>query len=381
MAHLTTTDTAVQPALLFMPDISGFTSFVSNTEILHAQNIVQEVLEVIINSNQMDLQVSEIEGDAVFFYRLGSPPSFQELLQQVQTMFTRFHQHLRLYSVQRICPCEACISASKLKLKIVAHFGEVAGIAVNNQRKLFGKDVIMLHRLLKNNIDKDEYFLLTESLVNNAVIPQTLPLWFVPVDASEQYDVGQIKLKVCDLSLLRSNLPATSLPLTNKAADCKTAFAESAIIHAPIETVFTALFDLNQRVFWMPGVKGVTKLSPHRINRMGTTHRCLLDADKSFLLVTDYAQINESGAELIEMDRKGAKGWRYKVKPLANNETKLTVEALVKKNFFLEAGFNLFIKNKMRKDIISSFANLNRYLKPAVGKTEIVGGAAVNVMS
>ena len=58
-----------QPALLFMPDISGFTQFVSETEVLHSQHIVQELLEIIIDSNHLNLQVSEIEGDAIFFYR------------------------------------------------------------------------------------------------------------------------------------------------------------------------------------------------------------------------------------------------------------------------------------------------------------------------
>lgn len=62
---------AVQPALLYMPDISGFTQFVTSTEIDHAQGIIQELLEVLIDSNQLGLEVGEVEGDAVFFYRLG----------------------------------------------------------------------------------------------------------------------------------------------------------------------------------------------------------------------------------------------------------------------------------------------------------------------
>src|SRR5215208_3665080 len=137
MATQTATNSAVQPALLFMPDISGFTDFVNSTEITHAQSIIQDVLEIIIESNQINLELGEIEGDAVFFYRLGNPPSVEELLQQVQTMFTRFHQHLELYDLQRICPCVACSSAVKLKLKIIAHFGEVAGYTVKKHQKLF----------------------------------------------------------------------------------------------------------------------------------------------------------------------------------------------------------------------------------------------------
>ena len=42
--------------LIFIPDISGFTRFVNEVEIDHSRHIIQELLEVIINSN------SNIEG-------------------------------------------------------------------------------------------------------------------------------------------------------------------------------------------------------------------------------------------------------------------------------------------------------------------------------
>ena len=77
----------VQSALLFMPDISGFTEFVSKTEIQHAQSIVGELLEIIMESNQLDLEVSAIEGDAIFFYRLGKAPTLDQLWGQVQQVY------------------------------------------------------------------------------------------------------------------------------------------------------------------------------------------------------------------------------------------------------------------------------------------------------
>ena len=48
--------------LLFIPDISGFTQFVSETEIEHSRLIIQELLEILIDSNQTGLEISEIEG-------------------------------------------------------------------------------------------------------------------------------------------------------------------------------------------------------------------------------------------------------------------------------------------------------------------------------
>jgi hypothetical protein len=60
--------------LIFIPDISGFTRFVNEVEIDHSRHIIQELLEVIINSNKIGLEVSEIEGDAILFINMAIAP-------------------------------------------------------------------------------------------------------------------------------------------------------------------------------------------------------------------------------------------------------------------------------------------------------------------
>ncbi len=83
------------PTLLFIPDISGYTNFINAVEIDHSTHIITELLEIIISANILDLKISEIEGDAVFFYRIGQEPSFEEIIAQAENMFTKFHQHLK----------------------------------------------------------------------------------------------------------------------------------------------------------------------------------------------------------------------------------------------------------------------------------------------
>ena len=102
-----------QPALLFIPDISGFTEFVENTEINHGQAIIQELLETLIEANELGMKVSEIEGDAIFFYRLGKELSPEEIAAQCKKMFIAFRQQLRKYEMSRICDCGACVAAGK----------------------------------------------------------------------------------------------------------------------------------------------------------------------------------------------------------------------------------------------------------------------------
>ena len=142
-------------ALIFIPDISGYTKFVNSTEIQHAKHILEELLEVVLDANEIGLELSEIEGDALLFYRRGKAPTCKEILAQVQKMFVNFHKHLKKYETQRICSCGACCTANQLNLKFVAHYGEIAEKMVKDRPVLFGKEVIKAHRLLKNKIDSE----------------------------------------------------------------------------------------------------------------------------------------------------------------------------------------------------------------------------------
>ena len=145
--------------LLFIPDISGFTKFITQTEIEHSRLIIQELLEVLINSNEIGLNISEIEGDAILFYRFGEPPPLDEVYGQVEKMFCEFHRRLIAYDHRRYCLCRACNTANDLTLKIISHYGEFTNYSVKNFHKLIGKDIIIAHQLLKNDINTHEYWL------------------------------------------------------------------------------------------------------------------------------------------------------------------------------------------------------------------------------
>src|SRR6185295_15111713 len=105
--------------LIFIPDISGFTRFVNETDIEHSHLIIQELLEIIINANQIGLQISEVEGDAILFYKFGEAPDLKEVYLQVEKMFCEFHRSLMSYEYRRFCQCKACTSAIDLSLKVI----------------------------------------------------------------------------------------------------------------------------------------------------------------------------------------------------------------------------------------------------------------------
>lgn len=152
--------------LICIPDISGFTQFMSDTKIELSSIVIPALLNEIIYANEIGLKVSEIEGDAILFYKKGKLPAFRDLINQCKSFFTQFYEQLeiltRKYSEER-----GIDNVPELGLKIILHFGkDVESVQIGNRIKLMGEDVIIAHRLLKNDINEDEYLLISEHLLN-----------------------------------------------------------------------------------------------------------------------------------------------------------------------------------------------------------------------
>lgn len=365
----TTTAPEVKPALLFMPDISGFTKFVNETEILHGQHIVQELLEILMDSNELNMQVNEVEGDAILFFRPGEKPSMEQLIKQVEKMYFNFHQHLKLYDHQRICPCGACKSAIKLKLKVIAHYGEVAEYFLKEHKKLFGKEVIVIHRLLKNDVDHDEYFLLTDPLVKNEKM-ENCPSWFSMNEMMGVYDAGEIKYAYALLSGLADQVPSPKFPHQDMAAKARVSFTDEEVVDAEMSNVFAAIFDLDKRTEWMDGIKKIEVIGHDKINRVGTEHRCIAKAGKNPVIVTEAANLQNDKIELVEMHKSGMGGCRYVVKKEKAGSTKVHVDVLVSKNPFIRLMFGLMMKNKFRKSMRQSLLNLKSFFQVSPQREE-----------
>ena len=97
--------------IMFLPDISGFTEFVNKTEIEHSQHIISELLETIINSNHLGFTISEIEGDAILFYKNSSIPIFKGIIRSIQRNVYQFYKHLKNIEVNSVCKCGACANS------------------------------------------------------------------------------------------------------------------------------------------------------------------------------------------------------------------------------------------------------------------------------
>lgn len=189
--------------LIFIPDISGFTQFVTSVDLIHSQHIIRELLEIILDANEMGLNVSEVEGDAILFYKLGESPDLDVTYKQVEKMFLSFHKQLELYESRRTCHCNACMSIIHLSLKIITHYGEFIEYRIKNFLKLIGKDVIIAHQLLKNDIPQHEYWLITNNLSGGKPPEKFTPL--IKWDkGTKQVNKDEIGFHFAQLSYLKS---------------------------------------------------------------------------------------------------------------------------------------------------------------------------------
>jgi len=346
--------------LIFIPDISGFTRFVNEMEIDHSRHIIGELLEVILNANQIGLEVSEIEGDAVLFYKYGEAPGLKEIYSQVEKMFCAFHQHLLLYDHRRFCQCKACTGALNLTLKVITHYGEFTGYTVKNFNKLIGKDIIVAHQLLKNDIDQHEYWLVTTGLTQDKA-PENLPPKLDWNKSSKQTETGEIPFQYTQLSHLKNELLPT--PTLNLEIDKKVKMISlSREYDTDILTLLHGAVDFQTRKFWRVGVKDVDSVSHSTIPRLGTSHRCILEKGHAIMYSSSYS-FTPDRIEYGETDDKKQASTHLTLEKISENRTKLTFDLYLKKNGLKITMFRLFLKKKFEKMFRQSLENLAEFVK------------------
>jgi hypothetical protein len=136
--------------LMLITDISGYTRFI--TKVGHEEGLrkAKDLLQIIINENSLGLKLCEIEGDAVFFYSMRSLPSRTALMRQIRKTYQAFNHYLQVNEL-----------GEELGIKFFVHTGLCEEIQIGGRTKLYGMEVIKIHRLLKSIVNKDDYLLVT----------------------------------------------------------------------------------------------------------------------------------------------------------------------------------------------------------------------------
>ncbi|MEW6404278.1 MAG: DUF2652 domain-containing protein [Chloroflexota bacterium] len=161
-------DTITQHGYLLLADISGYTSFVAETELEHSHEILSDLLETICMRIETLMNIHKLEGDAVFAYvPEGKIARGETLLELIESTYAAFRDRQTDIKRSTTCTCKACRNIPHLDLKFITHHGNYILQHVRNITEMVGSDVNLVHRLLKNHVSEETgwraYMMFTEA--------------------------------------------------------------------------------------------------------------------------------------------------------------------------------------------------------------------------
>jgi Protein of unknown function (DUF2652) len=260
-------------ATILIPDISGFTEFMTTTELNHGSHAINILIDTIVNAVGEKYEVSEIEGDAVLLIKKGPAPSRKEISETCLNIFNAFHFQRKQMQQRAVCPCGACQDIINLTLKFIVHHGPVAEIKVGRFVKQSGPEMIVAHRLLKNSIDHNEYLLMTEKLLQQ-VPDLNEPGEMEWISSSEEYaSIGKVEYRFALLHEARKKIPEPPRPENLYQTD-DTSFLEIPIA-VNYRDAYMVMMNIPGRLEWQPGLKKVEQDIPAVF--IGSIHRCTFE--------------------------------------------------------------------------------------------------------
>jgi len=190
-------------------DISGYTEYLTESELDHAHEILQSLFEAQLQNIRFPLKISGFRGDAIFMYTPEScfinPQSFIETLENLYIVFSDI---LRQMQFNTSCQCRACKNMGKLDLKMCMHYGEYLVQKLGDREELLGADVIVPHRMLKNHVIEQTgvkaYALFSEAAAQALHLSElSQPL----IPHTETYEhIGEVKMQVFNLQPIWKNM-------------------------------------------------------------------------------------------------------------------------------------------------------------------------------
>lgn len=328
--------------IILIPDISGFTQFAEETAIEHGAHIIEELLEIILACNTNNLDVAEIEGDAVFFYTYQTH-LWKNIWHQLTKTFEKFHHHLKRYEVQRICQCGACLAANNLSLKFILHKGETILMHSLKKAKPYGNAVIKSHKLLKNNVPSREYVLMTDEFYKSFQREIRINTPDLSTYAISAHIHGESNIKVYSLGHLHQNVPPVehlSVPQLSKKP-CRFELT----IALPHERLERNLLNPVYKIKWNRMVTEVNTNDP--INKVGSEHICLINQNPLKIKTVTHPNISDSwvlGEQIHDFMWAKEVTFYFIIKPLSKNNTLLSFELHWHSKYWLLKLYGSFMK-------------------------------------
>src|SRR6188768_990380 len=144
-----------ETGFLVLADLTGYTAYLSGSEIEHAPAIAGDLLETIVGRLEPPFRLVKFEGDAAFLFVEDGRADGSLLLDAIEAAYLAFRRRLRSIDQATTCDCNSCRLAPRLDLKLLIHHGSFVVGRIAGRDELAGADVIVVHRLLKGSAAAD----------------------------------------------------------------------------------------------------------------------------------------------------------------------------------------------------------------------------------
>jgi len=248
---------AAQPTCFLIADISGYTGYLADVELDHAQDILADLVGAVVTALRPDFRLAKLEGDAAFTFMTAEEVDGSMLLDTIERCYFGFRRRRRDVRQATSCECNACVRIPDLDLKFVVHHGSAIHQKVAGRQELLGSDVIVAHRLLKNEVvDKlgiDAYALISQKCIDASDIdPAALGMR----EHTETYDrIGDVPAWAHDLERRWQEEEARGRVRVSPEGSVLTV---SVPTNVPPQVAWGFLTTPGRRMTWQPWVTEVS---------------------------------------------------------------------------------------------------------------------------
>jgi hypothetical protein len=280
-----------QQGFLLIADITGYTMFLTRSELEHAQGILDALFKSIFAEIKPPIMLSNLQGDAALTYLPDANlPQRQFPLDAIERIYCSFANTLGAMRLNTTCTCNACRNMNLLDLKFFLHHGTYATQEMAGRTELQGAEVIRLHRLMKNSVTAatgiKAYALVTEQAADAIGLPDFFAGSTRHVENLDEF--GETVCYVYDLAPIFALWRATRRvvvqhdePLAFESMECD--------LPVPPAIAWAYVTDIEKKIRWQHDIDGMTMtgLAGGRVG-LGATQHCAHGKDSTVHDIVDW---------------------------------------------------------------------------------------------
>jgi hypothetical protein len=284
-------ETLAQNGFLLIADITGYTMFLTSSELEHAQGVLDALFKSIFAEIKAPIVLSNLQGDAALAYLPDANlPQRQFPLDAIERIYCSFANTLGAMRLNTTCTCNACRNMGALDLKFFLHHGEYATQTLAGRSELQGPEVIRLHRLMKNSVTRSTgikaYALVTAQAADAIGLPEFFADSIRHIEPSDEF--GDTVCFVYDLAPVFAKWRASRRVFVERGEPL--AFESMEVdLQVPPAVAWAYVTDVEKKIRWQHGLDAMTMtgLAAGRV-AAGAVQHCAHGKDSTVHEIVDW---------------------------------------------------------------------------------------------